>query len=108
MKPCTMFLFPQGRMDLVDALARGIAPVSEGLLDIADTCNLCGACDLQCHFYSGLRPLPVMAALKDAVEDYLRLAGDRPASRTIRSSRTSAPSRCGVGFERSRHPDYIC
>jgi hypothetical protein len=64
--------FPQGRMDLVDALARGIAPVSEGLLDIANTCDLCGACDIQCHFYSGLRPLPVMAALKDAVEDHLR------------------------------------
>jgi hypothetical protein len=64
--------FPQGRMDLVDALARGITPISEGLIDVANTCDLCGACDIQCHFYSGLRPLPVMAALKDTVENHLR------------------------------------
>ncbi len=64
--------FPQGRMDLADALARNIVPVTEGLLDIAETCNLCGACDVQCHFYSGLRPLPVMAALKEAVEAHMR------------------------------------
>lgn len=64
--------FPQGRMDLVDAIAKGIAPFTEGLLDIANSCNLCGVCDIQCHFYSGLRPLPVMAALKDAVENHLR------------------------------------
>ncbi len=57
--------FPQGRMDLVDALARGVIPVTEGLLDIADSCDLCGACDLQCHFYTSLRPLPVMASLKE-------------------------------------------
>jgi hypothetical protein len=66
--------YPQGRMDLLDALARGIIPVSERLVDIARTCDLCGKCDIQCHFYSGLRPLPVMAALKEAVEDHI-LAG---------------------------------
>jgi len=64
--------FPQGRMDIVDALARGILPVTEALLDIAGTCDLCGACDVQCHFYSGLRPLPVMAALKEIVADHVR------------------------------------
>jgi len=63
--------FPQGRMDLVDALARGAVPISEALVDIARSCNLCGACDIQCHFYSGLRPLPVMAALKETVEECL-------------------------------------
>lgn len=64
--------FPQGRMDLVDCLARGIVPVTERLLEIADTCDLCGACDLQCHFYTEMRPLPVMAALKEAVAEHRR------------------------------------
>ncbi|MBP1598571.1 MAG: iron-sulfur cluster-binding FAD-binding oxidoreductase [Acidobacteria bacterium] len=64
--------YPQGRMDLADALARGIIPVTEGLLEIADSCDLCGACEVQCHFYTGLRPLGVMAALKDAVRDHVR------------------------------------
>jgi FAD/FMN-containing dehydrogenase len=64
--------FPQGRMDIVDALARGLIPVTEGLLDIADSCDLCGACDLQCHFYTSLRPLPVMAALKEAAAEHRR------------------------------------
>lgn len=64
--------FPQGRMDIVDALSRGLIPVTEGLLDIADSCDLCGACDLQCHFYTSLRPLPVMAALKLAVAEHRR------------------------------------
>jgi hypothetical protein len=64
--------FPQGRMDLVDALARGLLPVTEELLDIADSCDLCGACDLQCHFYTSLRPLPVMAALKEAAAAHRR------------------------------------
>jgi FAD/FMN-containing dehydrogenase len=64
--------FPQGRMDLVDYLARGLVPVTEALVDIAETCDLCGACDLQCHFYTEMRPLPVMEALKQAVAEHLR------------------------------------
>ncbi|WP_242392806.1 FAD-binding oxidoreductase [Anaeromyxobacter oryzisoli] len=64
--------FPQGRMDIVDALARGRIPVTEGLLDVADSCDLCGVCELQCHFYSSLRPLPVMAALKSAAAEHRR------------------------------------
>lgn len=67
--------FPQGRMDLVDAFARGAVPVTPRLLDIADSCTLCGACQIQCHFYSGLRPLPVMAALKEAVHEHLASGG---------------------------------
>ena len=59
--------YPQGRMDIYDALARELIPVTVGLLDIADTCTLCGICDRQCHFYTGMRPLPVMRALKDYV-----------------------------------------
>ena len=67
--------FPQGRMDLYDALARNVIPVSEALLDIADTCTLCGICDPQCHFVTGLRPLEVMKALKERVENHRRRGG---------------------------------
>ena len=66
--------YPQGRMDLVRALAAGYLPVTQRLVDIADTCTLCGVCDLQCHFVSELRPMPVMKELKRHVEEY-RFAG---------------------------------
>ena len=56
--------YPQGRMDLYDALAKGQIPVTERLVDIADTCTLCGICDKQCHFATELRPMKVMRALK--------------------------------------------
>ncbi len=59
--------YPQGRMDICDALAGESIPVTEGLLDIVDTCTLCGICDRQCHFYTGMRPMTVMRALKDYV-----------------------------------------
>jgi FAD/FMN-containing dehydrogenase len=67
--------YPQGRMDLYAALADNLIPVTEGLIQIAETCSLCGVCDLQCHFITGLRPLKVMKALKDRVEDYLKSGG---------------------------------
>lgn len=63
--------YPQGRMDLVKAVAAGQLPVTQRLVDIADTCTLCGVCDLQCHFISELRPMPVMKELKKHVEDHL-------------------------------------
>jgi hypothetical protein len=71
--------YPQGRMDLVAALAEGAVPVTEGLVHIADTCDLCGVCDPQCHFVTGMRPLPVMRALKDYVGAYLK-EGKKPAA----------------------------
>jgi len=60
--------YPQGRMDLCREAARGGLPLTPALVDIARTCGLCGACDLPCHFATGLRPLPAMKALKDYVE----------------------------------------
>ena len=66
--------YPQGRMDLVKAIAAGDLKVTERLVDIANTCTLCGSCDLQCHFISELRPLAVMKALKSYVEAHI-LAG---------------------------------
>jgi hypothetical protein len=64
--------FPQGRMDIYTALADNRLPLTEGLVDIADTCTLCGICDKQCHFVTGMRPLQVMEALKRYVEASVR------------------------------------
>jgi hypothetical protein len=71
--------YPQGRMDLYAALSENLIPITEGLIHIARTCTLCGVCELQCHFVTGLRPLKVMKALKDRVEDFLK-GGGRPAA----------------------------
>jgi ferredoxin len=62
--------YPQGRMDLYRALAENLIPVTEALVDAADTCTLCGICDPQCHFVTGLRPVKVMEALKDYVQKH--------------------------------------
>lgn len=64
--------YPQGRMDVYRALADGVIPVTPATLEIADSCSLCGICDKQCHFVTGLRPMRVMAALKDYVDDHRR------------------------------------
>jgi hypothetical protein len=68
--------YPQGRMDITRALADGLIPVTEALLDIADTCTLCGICDPQCHFVTGMEPTAVMRALKDYVEEYRSEKGE--------------------------------
>ena len=62
--------YPQGRMDLYKAIAANAVPVTPRLLDIADTCTLCGNCDKQCYFVTGLRPMIVMRALKKYVAEY--------------------------------------
>jgi hypothetical protein len=70
--------FPQGRMDLCDALAKGLIPVTETAVDIISSCTLCGSCDRQCHFVTGMRPMKVMQALK-AFLDAFREKGEKPA-----------------------------
>lgn len=67
--------FPQGRMDICDALAKGIIPVTEGVVDVISSCTLCGRCDRQCHFVTGMRPMKVMSALKEYLEAYLGTGG---------------------------------
>jgi hypothetical protein len=62
--------YPQGRMDLYRGLAEGLIPVTEALVESADSCTLCGICDKQCHFVTGMRPVKVMAALKDYVREH--------------------------------------
>jgi hypothetical protein len=67
--------YPQGRMDLYRGLAEGRIPVTEALVEAADTCTLCGVCDPQCHFATGMQPTSVMRAFKGYVEDYRREGG---------------------------------
>ena len=62
--------YPQGRMDLYKAIAANAVPMTPRLLDIADTCTLCGNCDKQCYFVTELRPMIVMRALKKYVAEY--------------------------------------
>jgi hypothetical protein len=63
--------FPQGRMDLLKGVYEKRIPVTKELVHIVESCNLCGICDKQCHFVTGLRPLTVMKALKEYVQDFL-------------------------------------
>lgn len=50
--------YPEGRMDLYAAL------------EISDTCDLCGRCDYQCCFVTGMRSTVVMSALKLFIADH--------------------------------------
>ncbi len=49
--------YPQGRMDLYHALSQDMIPVTPELVQIAKSCDMCGLCDTQCHFVTGMRPL---------------------------------------------------
>ena len=53
--------YPQGRMDLYAALAEGRIPVTQKVVEIADSCDLCGMCDYQCYFVTEMRPTAVMS-----------------------------------------------
>lgn len=63
--------FPQGRMDIYAALMEDRIPVTKRLIDIADSCTVCGICDKQCYFVTELRPVTVMEALKKYVSLHL-------------------------------------
>ncbi len=70
--------FPQGRMDLCDALAKELIPVTGAAVDIISSCTLCGSCDRQCHFVTGMRPMKIMQALK-AFLDAFQEKGEKAA-----------------------------
>ena len=59
--------WPQGRMELVKHLNQGTIKPTKKLLEIANSCSLCGTCDKQCNFTTQLRPEKVAKALKDYV-----------------------------------------
>ncbi len=67
--------YPEGRMDLYEALAENKIPITGKCVEIADSCNLCGKCDYQCYFVNEMRPSKVMKALKDHVGTYLQNGG---------------------------------
>ncbi len=67
--------YPQGRMGLYAALAEHRMGITEKCVEIADTCNLCGRCDYQCSFVTGLRPTAVMRALKEGIAHYIAAGG---------------------------------
>jgi hypothetical protein len=78
--------YPQGRMDIYAALRRNLIPLTEGLIEIADTCTLCGICDKQCHFVTGMKPVSVMKALKaevEALKDSGRSIQQLPADKAL-------------------------
>ena len=59
--------WPEGRMELARALAENEVEPTETLIDIVDSCNLCGVCDRQCYFITQRRPTKAQHALKDYV-----------------------------------------
>lgn len=75
--------YPQGRMDLYAALREERIPLTTRAVEIADDCNLCGICDLQCHFITELRPMEVMHALKNYVEEYREDVTDNTAAEDV-------------------------
>ncbi len=60
--------WPQGRIEIYRALQAGTLKPTQQLIDIADTCTLCGACDKQCSFITNRRPMIVQKALKEFVK----------------------------------------
>jgi len=68
--------FPQGRMDLCHALSKDLLEITPALVDIVRSCTLCGVCDLQCHFATGIRPMKVMRELKEYVEALIAEGGE--------------------------------
>jgi len=61
--------WPQGRMELVKHLNEGRIKPTEKLIEIANSCTLCGICDKQCNFATQLRPEKVARALKEYVDN---------------------------------------
>jgi hypothetical protein len=61
--------WPQGRMQIYKNLMTGRVKPSEKLIEIVNSCSLCGICDKQCNFATQLRPEKVAKALKEYTEN---------------------------------------
>jgi hypothetical protein len=59
--------WPQGRMEIYKALHTGALQPTKKLIEITDSCTLCGICDKQCSFITNRRPSKVHEALKEYV-----------------------------------------
>jgi hypothetical protein len=60
--------WPEGRMELARALAENEVKPTGALLDIVNSCDLCGICDRQCYFITQRRPTQAHQAMKDYVK----------------------------------------
>lgn len=60
--------WPEGKMEILKALHDGRLRPTEKLVEIAESCTLCGICDRQCHFITHLRPQKVCEAIKEHVD----------------------------------------
>jgi len=61
--------WPQGRMQIFKNLMSGKVKPTKKLIEIVNSCSLCGICDKQCNFATQLRPEKVAKALKEYVEE---------------------------------------
>ena len=61
--------WPQGRIEIYKALINGALKPTQKLVEIVETCNLCGICDKQCSFITNRRPTIVLKALKEFVKE---------------------------------------
>jgi len=61
--------WPQGLMDIAAGVLSGKIPVTRGILHAVEECDLCGLCQGQCNFITGLRPLDVFRELKSFLRD---------------------------------------
>ncbi|QQS50728.1 MAG: FAD-dependent oxidoreductase [Bacteroidota bacterium] len=74
--------FPQGRMEITNAINKNLLTVTKALVDIAETCDLCGICDKQCYFINELRPFQVAKELKAYVKSYIDQGNSVPEEET--------------------------
>ena len=68
-------------MILYEALAEDKISVTEKVVEIADSCDLCGKCDYQCYFVTEMRPTKVMEALKNHVKNFINNGGKIKAAK---------------------------
>ena len=61
--------WPQGRMQIFKSLMSGKVKPTQKLIEITNSCSLCGICDKQCNFATQLRPEKVAMALKEYTEN---------------------------------------
>jgi hypothetical protein len=61
--------WPQGRMQIFESLMSGKVKPTKQLIEIVNSCPLCGICDKQCNFATQLRPEKVARKLKEYVDN---------------------------------------
>jgi len=64
--------WPEGRIEILKALSYKQVKPTKRLLDIVNSCTMCGICDRQCTFITNLRPMMIQEALKDYVDSLLQ------------------------------------